>query len=46
VIATDGKFLREGARGKISISGFCDALEMSPKEVEQNWRAYVEAQSR
>ena len=41
-----GKFLREGARGKISIGAFCDALEMSRKDIESSWRAYVEEQAR
>jgi len=44
--ASFGKFLREGARGKISISAFCDALEMSKKDIEAGWRAYVEELAR
>ena len=41
-----GKFLREGAKGKISIGAFSDALEMSKKDIESGWRAYVEEQAR
>jgi hypothetical protein len=44
--ASYGKFLREGAKGKLSIGAFCDALEMSKKDVESGWRAYVEEQAR
>jgi hypothetical protein len=44
--ASFGKFLREGARGKISIGAFCDAMEMSRKDIESNWRAYVEELAR
>ncbi len=41
-----GKFLREGAQGKISIGAFCDKLELSKKDIESGWRAYVEEQAR
>ena len=41
-----GTFLRNGAKGKISIGAFCDALEMSKKDIESAWRAYVEEQAR
>jgi len=41
-----GQFLRNGAKGKISIGAFCDALEMSKKDIESAWRAYVEEQAR
>ena len=41
-----GKFLRDGAKGKISMSAFCDALEISKKDIEIGWRAYVEEQAR
>ena len=44
--ASFGKFLREGAKGKISIGAFCDALEMSRKDIESGWRAYVEEMAR
>ena len=41
-----GKFLRNGAKGKISISAFTDALELSKKDAENGWRAYVEEMAR
>jgi hypothetical protein len=41
-----GEFLRNGAKGKISIGAFSDALEMSKKDIESAWRAYVEEQAR
>jgi hypothetical protein len=41
-----GKFLRAGAQGKISIGAFCDALEMTRKDIESGWRAYVEELAR
>ena len=44
--ASFGKFLLNGAKGKISISAFCDALEMSRKDIEKSWQAYVESQAR
>jgi hypothetical protein len=44
--ASFGKFLLNGAKGKISIGAFCDALEMSRKDIEKSWQAYVESQAR
>jgi hypothetical protein len=41
-----GKFLREGAKGKISLSALSDALGMSKDEIEKAWRAHVEAHAR
>jgi len=41
-----GKFLREGAKGKISLGAFTDAIGLSRKEIESEWRAYVEANAR
>jgi hypothetical protein len=41
-----GKFLREGAKGKISIGALTDALGLSRKEIESGWRAYIEANAR
>lgn len=41
-----GKFLREGAKGKISIGALADALSLPKKEIESGWRAYVEANAR
>lgn len=41
-----GKYLREGAKGKLSIGALCDALETSRKDLESGWRAYVESLAR
>jgi hypothetical protein len=41
-----GKFLREGAKGKISIGALADALSLPKKEIESGWRAYVDANAR
>jgi hypothetical protein len=41
-----GKFLREGAKGKISLGALSDALELPRKDIESGWRAYVEANAK
>ena len=41
-----GYFLREGAKGKISITALSRTLGMSQKEIEDGWRARVAAHSR
>jgi hypothetical protein len=40
-----GRFLREGAKGKISMSALTDALGLSKAEIEKAWREYLEANS-
>lgn len=37
-----GKFLREGAKGKISIRALTEALGMDAKALESAWRSHVE----
>jgi hypothetical protein len=41
-----GRFLREGAKGKISMSALTEALGMSKEDIERTWREYVEANAR
>ncbi len=36
-----GKYLREGAKGKLSMGSFTDALGMDKKEIESAWSDYV-----
>jgi len=38
-----GKFLREGAKGKISLAALSEALEMPRKDIESAWRAHVDS---
>lgn len=37
-----GQFLRDGAKGKISIQALSEALEMPRKEIESGWRAHID----
>lgn len=41
-----GRFLREGAKGKISIGALTDTLGISKKEIEEGWRAHVAANAK
>jgi hypothetical protein len=41
-----GKFLREGAKGKISLGALSEALGLSTDEIESGWHAYVQANAR
>ena len=41
-----GKFLREGAKGKISLRALADALGMEREAIESAWRAHVDEQVR
>ena len=41
-----GKFLREGAKGKISLGALSEALGTPIEEIESGWIAYVDANAR
>jgi hypothetical protein len=41
-----GKFLREGAKGKISMGAFTKEIGLSKEEIETAWREHLEANSR
>ena len=41
-----GAFLREGAKGKISIRALGESLKLPPKEIESGWRAHVKANAK
>ncbi|MBI5364623.1 MAG: hypothetical protein HZA53_15715 [Planctomycetes bacterium] len=41
--ANYGRFLREGAKGKLSMGALTDALSMSKDDIERAWREHLEA---
>ena len=41
-----GTFLREGAKGKISLGALSDALGKSQKDIASGWRTYVQANAK
>lgn len=41
--ANYGRFLREGAKGKISMNALTGAVGLNAKELESQWRAYIAA---
>ncbi|MBM3988704.1 MAG: hypothetical protein FJ294_12200 [Planctomycetes bacterium] len=41
-----GRYVNDGAKGKLSMSALCEHVKLKPDEIESGWRAHVSAAAR
>lgn len=41
-----GRYVNDGAKGKLSMSALCEHVKLKPEEIESGWRAHVSAAAR